>query len=559
MSRNQVPSLESDDFFSSGVQYEFFESMGCEVVKAIDLYTAMFRLGDGLIQQHGEKKNMKANPIAYFKNDSEDFGHFRIMFEDEFDEILLELQEADFAILNGITYFGRRNLQAHANKMYAMIFDLDGITAETLRSFFNQCSGKVIPSPNYIVLSGHGLHLYYIFQQPLALFPNIKLQLKELKYALTRRIWNMYTSTVKEPQYQGINQGFRVAGGRTKKGSSFDHSVVLRYRREFYSVSELNQFVPKESWIDEQKIYKETKYTLEEVKQKFPKWYARVVEQKDHSIKKWNIAGKVHGCNPFALYDWWLNQLQTGATVGHRYFCVMILAIYAAKCDVPKDRLEQDAADLIPYLDSMGDPVTDPFTAADVSSALECYDDRYATFPLRDIEKLSAIDIPRNKRNGQKQEWHLEDMRTKKANMKRRGQPFKNNKPEGRPSKRSIVLEWRQQYPDGRKAECQRETGLSKPTVYKWWDWVSEQLEIAEDQRVHDQIEVTVGIMDEVHGFRTGNFIALSMISSGRSNDEIRDESGLDDEAIELLRNGIDYEVQRQYEEYLNHKKKVKG
>ena len=24
-------------------------------------------------------------------------------------------------------------------------------------------------------------------------------------------------------------------------------------------------------------------------------------------------------------------------------------------------------------------------------------------------------------------------------------------------------------YPDGKKADCIRDTGLSKPTVYKWW------------------------------------------------------------------------------------------
>ena len=491
-----------EDVWRAGVPYDFFEVMECEPVQAIDLYTDMFRLGDGFIQRNGEKGNLKANPIAYYRNESEPAGHFRIMFEDEFDEILLTLQEADFAILNGITYFGRRNEQAHANKMYALIFDLDGITEQKLRNFFSQCFGGVIPSPNYIVLSGHGLHLYYIFQQPLSLFPNIKLQVKELKYALTRRIWNKYTSILDEPQYQGINQGFRVAGGKTKKGCSFEYSVVFRYRKEFFSMSELNQFVPKDSQIDEQKIFKETKYTLEDAKKRFPEWYERVVLQKERTVKKWDIAGKVHGDNPFALYDWWLSQIKTGATFGHRYFCVMMLAIYAVKCDVPKERLDQDAADLIPYLNALGD---EPFTAADVESALECYDDRYATFPLRDIAKLSAIEIPRNARNGRSQEMHLLGVR---AALNARNPNWRNT--DGRPSNEQkvaewreknpngtrqecavdlgitertvrkwwgkgenciVVFEWRQLHPDGRKAACVRDTGLSKPTVYKWWDY----------------------------------------------------------------------------------------
>lgn len=458
-------SAALEDVWRAGVPYDFFEAMECEPVQAIDLYTDMFRLGDGFIQRNGEKGNLKANPIAYYRNDREPAGHFRIMFEDEFDEILLTLQEADFAILNGITYFGRRNEQAHASKMYSLIFDLDGITEQKLRNFFTQCAGSVIPSPNYIVLSGHGLHLYYIFDQPLALFPNIKLQVKELKYALTRRIWNKYTSTLDEPQYQGINQGFRVAGGKTKNGCSFDYSVVFRYRKEFFSMAELNQFVPKDSQIDEQKIFKETKYTLEDAKKRFPEWYERVVLQKERTVKKWDIAGKVHGDNPFALYDWWLSQIKTGATFGHRYFCVMMLAIYAVKCDVPKERLDQDAADLIPYLNALGD---EPFTAADVESALDCYDDRYATFPLRDIEKLSAIEIPRNKRNGRTRADHVKLMNFVRDELNHNENWRDGN---GRPSKDRVVYEWRQQHPNGKKIECERETGLSRHTILKWWDY----------------------------------------------------------------------------------------
>ncbi len=524
-------SAALEDVWRAGVPYDFFEAMECESVQAIDLYTDMFRLGDGFIQRNGEKGNLKANPIAYYRNESEPAGHFRIMFEDEFDEILLALQESDFAILNGITYFGRRNEQAHANKMYALIFDLDGITEQKLRNFFSQCFGGVIPSPNYIVLSGHGLHLYYIFEQPLSLFPNIKLQVKELKYALTRRIWNKYTSTLDEPQYQGINQGFRVAGGKTKKGCSFEYSVVFRYRKEFFSMSELNQFVPKDSQIDEQNIFKETKYTLEDAKKRFPEWYERVVLQKERTVKKWDIAGKVHGDNPFALYDWWLSQIKTGATFGHRYFCVMMLAIYAVKCDVPKERLDQDAADLIPYLNALGD---EPFTAADVESALECYDDRYATFPLRDIAKLSAIEIPRNKRNGRSQEMHLLGVR---AALNARNPNWRNT--DGRPSNKKrvaewcenhpdgtrqecavdlgisertvrrlwpqdscwlVVYEWRLRNPNGRKAACIRDTGLSKPTVYKWWDYDPER-EAAEAEAAAEAefLEAFDGIDPEWH------------------------------------------------------------
>ena len=49
-------SAAVEDVWRDGVPFEFFEAMECEAVQAIDLYTDMFRLGDGFIQRNGEKK-----------------------------------------------------------------------------------------------------------------------------------------------------------------------------------------------------------------------------------------------------------------------------------------------------------------------------------------------------------------------------------------------------------------------------------------------------------------------------------------------------------------------
>lgn len=37
-------------------------------------------------------------------------------------------------------------------------------------------------------------------------------------------------------------------------------------------------------------------------------------------------------------------------------------------------------------------------------------------------------------------------------------------------SKRHIISEWRKQNPNGSKLKCEKETGISRMTVYKWWD-----------------------------------------------------------------------------------------
>jgi DNA invertase Pin-like site-specific DNA recombinase len=99
-------------------------------------------------------------------------------------------------------------------------------------------------------------------------------------------------------------------------------------------------------------------------------------------------------------------------------------------------------------------------------SALEAYDKEYYTFTIADIEMLTDVRIERNKRNYQKQEWHLDDMRGKKARMKNRGQTFKN--PEGRPDKEQIIKEYIQAHPDARVTDIAKALGVSRPTVYKY-------------------------------------------------------------------------------------------
>ena len=87
-------------------------------VTPIQLYSDMFRIGEGYIQRSGDSRDLKANPLGYYRNVDDDKGHYRVFTEDNFESVLEEMQRADFSILNGITYFGRRNVQEHASKMF---------------------------------------------------------------------------------------------------------------------------------------------------------------------------------------------------------------------------------------------------------------------------------------------------------------------------------------------------------------------------------------------------------------------------------------------------------
>ena len=229
---------------------------------------------------------------------------------------------------------------------------------------------------------------------------------------------------------------------------------------------ELYRYVPTENREEVLRRFKDSKFTLEEAKAKFPKWYEKVVVQGNKTRTKWDIKGHTHGSNPYALYDWWKRMIREGATYHHRYFAVMALVVYGVKCDVPEEKVRADAEELMPFLTDINKD--NPFTRADIASAMDCYDDRYATFPARDISKLTGIPIPQRKRNGRPQVLHLAGARAiQKINDEFNGTSWREGN--GRPDKQGIVLAWRAAHPDGRKADCVRDTGLSKPTVYKWW------------------------------------------------------------------------------------------
>lgn len=438
-------------------------------VSAIDVYRDVFRLGEGFIQKKDEPAGeYKANAIGYWKNNNSSHGHYRILFEDTFEETLKELQDADFSIVNGISYFGRKNVQAHASKMFAMIFDLDGVTDKTLNNFLHGAfAADAYPIPNYIILSGHGVHLYYIFEDPVPLFPNIKLQLKELKYAMTDRIWNGYTSTLKTKQKQGINQGFRVIGGKTKEGATEERVRAFKINSIPFSLKSFARYVPEAMQVDESKLFRESRMTLEKAKKAYPEWYEKVVVKGDRTPDRWKIEEKVHGDNPYALYEWWLRQIREGAAYTHRYFCVMCLAIYAAKCGVPYDRLYDDAHGLKQFLNDINPE--HPFTDQDIESALECYDLRYVTFPLRDIETISAIPIRRNKRNGRSQAMHMKIMSSTRDVLYPDGSwRNRDGRPVGSGTKESVIKEYVENHPGATVTEIAKAVGASRTTVYKY-------------------------------------------------------------------------------------------
>lgn len=95
-------------------------------------------------------------------------------------------------------------------------------------------------------------------------------------------------------------------------------------------------------------------------------------------------------------------------SVGHRYWCLSVLASYGIKCDIPEDEVLTDALELLPMLDHISDDDHNRFTKRDVLDAMNMYQENYVTYSRTEVERVSGISVPPNKRNGLKQKDHLE-------------------------------------------------------------------------------------------------------------------------------------------------------
>lgn len=411
-------------------------------------------------------------------------------------ELIDDLTKRDdlFCLMSPITYAGKERSASNARFMYAMVFDLDNIRIKDGKpiGLMNLWEGHIgnadrIPKPTYIVSSGNGLHLYYVFERPIPLFPNVVKQLQKMKYELTEMIWNegIVDLTKGKIQQEGIFQGFRVVGTRTKLD---DGSVARAFLTgERTTIEKLNEYVDEPYRVTE--FSYKSHLTKAQAKEQYPEWYEERIEKGNKGVlHPWAVNR--------ALYDWWKREILKKATVGHRYYCMMILAALAMKCSfldvdhidpktgkmkkgknpnpVTREELESDAFEIMEHFEEMTVKDDNHFDEADVLDALDAYDWGMLTFPRGSMAYRGGFiiepSVPRREKGKRlKQADHLEEARAvRDLRQKRNGTDWRDKN--GRKPKYAIVQEWRANHLNGTKAQCIKDTGLSKPTVYKWWD-----------------------------------------------------------------------------------------
>ena len=450
---------------------------GYKGVCAIDFYDDLF--GDDLAEQrvpedyrNGEycgiavemvlKVDKEGNPILDDKGRKQWQGLRTQVTQGNMELYDLIDRSDNFCLIAPFSYAGRSRTNENARYMYAFCIEVDGIQErggleELIYSW--ERKNQPIPKPTYMVCSGNGLHLYYVFERPIPMWRNVFEAMAEYKKYITPRLWTKYiTSEYEKIQWQSVNQPFRVVGTRTK-----DQGYVLAFRiGEKVTVDYMNQFVPKDRAMT--CIYK-PKCSLKEAKELYPEWYNRRIEKKEDR-GYWNRYQPIY-------YNW-IEKILEGAVVGKRYNCLENLCSLAVQCNIEPEQVEADCKRVAEYFETLTVEEDNHFTDYDVLCALKTYHQAKYTAYTRKIEfisKKTGIELIPNKRR--KVPLKRDDGTALKAarmiqNLQDPEGKWRNK--EGRPSAEDRILMYLYENPEATKKKIKEDTGLSYPTIRKYYD-----------------------------------------------------------------------------------------
>lgn len=357
------------------------------------------------------------------------------------DEAMEQCEGRNDVLLGGCTYFNNWISKRSAKDIYAFIIDMDNVYSGTLlnalQNDWKTANDEPLPMPTYIVNSGTGLHLYFVLEEPIPNYHVTTENLDKLYRALaiqqtTKRVYL-------HKQVQWFGQDFRMAGGLNKYGWT---NTVFRVG-EKWNIDELGKQVGLK---DIHFIRYGEKRTKKPTNNK-------------GNRKKLNRQG---WRSNRAFYDYTLKNCRDKTKEGNRYTSMCALSVIAWKCNVPQEELENDLLSLLPDYNK---GATRQIKEKEIYSAMKMYNPKAMLTQRESLENWQGWEYKPIKRNGRKQATHLKIARSTLAIMNEdEGKAL-----QGRPDKQKIVEEWQESHPEGRKADCIRDTGLSKPTVYRWW------------------------------------------------------------------------------------------
>lgn len=428
-------------------------------VAPLDYYRALFPAE--LMEERGTFESGRYNGIAIQLRD--DGKARRVHVTRGLEQIGEMLGSGDFSMIAPVLFAGKQASLENARWLTALEFDLDFLRVDEGRTVglealffyagmtdYETHEAVRLPRPTYIVLSSErNLHVVYLLERPLAMYPNVVKQIRSCRKELIRRLWNGYiTEEHENPQFEiSPVQAFRLVGSKTKRG---DERVRCFLTGEPLCIEELNRYLPDGSRITAKAYY--SNLSLDRAKELYPDWYKRRIEE---SLPP--HAWRAHR----GLYDWWKSRIDE-IKVGHRYYYLLCLASFALKCGIPEEELLEDMAHARKELDRLSPP-DNKLTMSDMAKAAQAYQERYRTLTRETISRLCGIEIRASKRNGRTKSQHVTLLNAMNNAKRSLGEQIGGEK-----SRKQDVFIYFCNNPNAKVSQAAKELGVSRKTIYKW-------------------------------------------------------------------------------------------
>lgn len=391
-------------------------------VKAVTMYEDIFGDLDQIV------------PIVFITEDED--KHILPM---RIDEALEQCVGRNDVLLGGCTYFNNWISKRSAKDIYTFIIDMDNVYSGTLlnalRNDWRTANNEPLAMPTYIVNSGTGLHLYFVLKERIPNYHVSTENLDRLYRALaiqqtTRRVYL-------HKQVQWFGQDFRMAGGQNKYGWI---NTVFKVGEKW----DIDDLAKQVGLKDVHFIrYGEKRSEKPQIRAK----------RKKKKCTGWK--------SNRAFYDYAVKTCREKTKEGNRYTSMCALSVIAWKCNVSQDELEKDLISLLPDYNR---GATRIIKQKEIYSAMKMYNEKAMLTQRESLENWQGWEYKPIKRNGRKQALHLERARAVQKI------DYPNNEWAGRKPKCDLVQQWRREHPAGKKIDCERDTGLSRHTILKWWD-----------------------------------------------------------------------------------------
>jgi hypothetical protein len=402
------------------------------------------------------------------------------------DDIHQFLHLNDVALSPCLFYANWRNKKL-LNYVAAFVMDIDKLRPQNLQRFFMLFEQNRLLVPTFIANSGSGVHFYYVLDRML----NVD-SAHEANRMIAEAIYkSLYDDVINkerwiDAQRHWIGQDYRVVNSKTKLHQTsqifkigevytiddlIDHFGIKVDRTKKYATKGMIKYatnIAKDLKL-EQPDFSNAKETFDFIAAN--KAAAYEVREARRQQRKRHEAMQIHRRfgKPVTWYKNTLVHIQHRTQPGFRFSSMKALAIIAFKEQVPREVFLADIQALAAEWE-VYDWKGDAFNSRNVEAIIRLYDNaaRYSNTSAETLEEWLGYDFRRVgvKRNGRSRQQHLKVMNAIR-DIEYPDGSWRNK--EGRPTAAETVQSWRKIHPDGRKADCIRETGLSKPTVYKWW------------------------------------------------------------------------------------------